>query len=256
MSHLHPKRIPGLSLLAVSLTLMVAGCGGGGSKPAGTSGSGTGGAGSTTSTAASGAQPNGVASKTPDQIVASAYDAINKVSGVHVAGSIVQSGVPVSLDLHLDRPRGGEGTVSENHLPFRLIAAGQDLYILGSPGFWTHFGGASAAKLFQNKWLKVPDSGQFATLGNLVSIPTFFKQLLASHGKLVKAGQATVGGQAAVGVRDTKENGTLYVASTGQPYPLEIVKHGADGGRVSFSDFNHPVSVQAPAKSISLPGGG
>lgn len=164
--------------------------------------------------------------------------------------------MPISLDLRLDRSGGGTGVVSENGLSFRLIALGRELYILGSSAFWTHFGGAGAAKLFENKWLKVPDSGQFATLGDLTNIPYLFRQLLTSHGKLAKAGRATVRGQEAVAVRDTSAGATLYVAASGPPYPLKIVKHGAGGGHASFSDFNRPVSLKAPAHAVSLPSGG
>lgn len=236
-----------VAVLAASAALLVAGCGGGGSTHR------NGGAGSTTTTTA---PANGVASKPPDQIVTAAVKAIDGVSGVRVAGSIMENGIPVSLDLRLARSRGGEGTVSENGLSFRLIAVNNNLYILGSPAFWTHFGGSTAAKLFHNKWLKVPNSGQFATLGALTSIPRLFSQLLSSHGKLASAGRATVNGQPAVAVRDTTAGGTLYVATTGQPYPLQIVKAGRGGGHVRFSEFNQPVSLQPPAHSISLPGSG
>jgi hypothetical protein len=237
-----------LPVLVVLLALLVAGCGGGGS---GHRGSGTAG-GATTITA----RTNGVASKRPEQIVAAAVKAIDEVSSVHVAGSLVDNGIPVSLDLRLARSGGGEGTVSENGLSFRLIAVNHNLYILGSPAFWNHFGGSAAAKLFHNKWLKVPNSGQFATLGALTSIRALFGQLLTSHGKLAGPGRATMDGQPAVTVRDTTAGGTLYVATTGQPYPLQILKAGHNGGHVRFSDFNRPVSLQPPPHAIRLPGTG
>lgn len=247
MRHARPlPQPPGLILvLALCLALLVAGCGGGGPAHR-SSGHGKG--------KANTAPDNGVASKPPGQIVTAAVKAIDQVSSVHVAGAIVESGIPVSLDLRLDRSRGGEGTVSENGLSFRLIAVGHNLYILGSPAFWNHFGGAGAAKLFHNKWLKVPDSGQFATLGALTSIPHLFGKLLSSHGKLARVGRTTLEGQPAVAVRDTTAGGTLYVAATGQPYPLQIVKAGHNGGHVRFSGFNQPVALQPPAHAISLPG--
>jgi hypothetical protein len=59
-----------------------------------------------------------------------------------------------------------------------------------------------------------------------------------------------------VTVRDTTAGGTLYVATTGQPYPLQILKAGHNGGHVRFSDFNRPVSLQPPPHAIRLPGTG
>lgn len=193
-----------------------------------------------------------MAAKPPDAIVAAATRAMKTVQAVHVSGSIVDNGIPVKLDLSLVRNRGGEGEMSENGLGFQLIAVNHLLYIKGSNAFWTHFGGASAARIFQGKWLKAPAGGQFASLGALTSIERLFGQLLASHGKLAKGATATVAGQPAIGVIDRTQGGTLYVATTGQPYPLEIIKRGAGGGRVTFDRFNQPAALRAPASAIDL----
>jgi hypothetical protein len=249
---------PSIALAAV--TLLLSGCGGGsthrGSSPAGTtsppnpSGSGQ----SVTSIAAGPA--NGVARRTPNQIVAAASRAIELAHSVHVVGSVVDNGIQVRLDLHLSRGHGGQGEVSENGLGFRLISTGRVLYIQGSDAFWSHFGGASATRLFRGKWLKAPDAGQFGTLGRLATTQGLVGQLLSRHGKLFRAGRTTVDGQPAVGVVDRTQGGTLFVATTGKPYPLEVVKRGADGGFVRFTDFNQPVTITIPSKSINLPSAG
>lgn len=248
--------------------LLLAGCGGGSSHHAARSTSRAAGAGggangtaaatgsATTGGASGTAASNGVAGRPPQRIVAAATHAINGVRSVQVAGSVVENGIPVRLDLHLSAPSGGEGEVSENGLAFRLISTGKVLYIQGSSAFWTHFGGARAAKLFRGKWLKVPNAGQFATLGTLATIPGAVNQLLAQHGTLVRAGRTTIDGRPAVGVADRTQGGTLFVATTGQPYPLEILKRGRNGGSVKFTDFNQPVTITPPAHAISLPGAG
>lgn len=251
------------------VTLLLAGCGGGSSRSSGGSGaaasggasigtstgSGTAGSGSANSGSTRPAgPPNGVAKKPPAQIVTAASRAIETARSVHVVGSVLDNGIKVHLDLHLSRGAGGQGQLSENGLGFHLISTGRLLYIQGSSPFWTHFGGARAVKLFHGKWLKVPNSGQFATLGRLATTRGLVAQLLTRHGRLSRAGRATVDGQAAVGVVDRTQGGTLFVATTGRPYPLEIVKHGAEGGYVKFSDFNQPVRITPPAKAISLPG--
>ena len=241
-----PAAVLRVAVMAACLALAGAGCGGG------SGGHGSSGHTLTTRTGPSAAPPNGVASKSAGQIVAAATRAVQRVSAVHVSGAVVENGIPVSLDLRLVRGQGGQGEMAENGLSFRLISLDHVLYILGSRAFWTHFGGATAAQLFQGKWLKTPDSGQFATLGDLASIPSLFGQLLRAHGKLAKAGRATVNGQPAVAVRDT----TVYVAATGPPYPLAIVKRGMNGGHVSFTDFDQTVRLRAPVDTISLPSAG
>jgi hypothetical protein len=73
------------------------------------------------------------------------------------------------------------------------------------------------------------------------------------HGKLAKTGRAVVSGQPAIGVVDRTQGGTLFVATSGRPYPLQIVKRGTNGGQVTFDDFNAPVKLVPPANPIALP---
>lgn len=255
-------------LIAVSVTTvgLVCGCGsgsgqghaaGGGSRGT-AAGSTAGGSGSPTGTTGvkprhNPAKPNGVARRPASQIVAAATRAMQTVTDVHVSGSVVDNGVPVRLDLSLVRGQGGQGQISENGLAFRLISDRHMLYILGSDAFWTHFGGATAAKVFHGRWLKTRDAGEFASIGDLASISRLFAQLLTVHGKLARAGRAVVSGQPAVGVVARTQGGTLYVATTGKPYPLEIVKRGTNGGRVTFDRFDFPVKLTPPVKAIRLP---
>jgi hypothetical protein len=44
----------------------------------------------------------------------------------------------------------------------------------------------------------------------------------------------------------------VYVATTGRPYPLEVVKDGGRGGTVVFSRWNEPVTLVAPADAIDV----
>lgn len=185
--------------------------------------------------------------------MAAASRTIGIVRTVHVSGSVMDNGITVRLDLSLVRGQGGEGEISENGLAFRLIAYGHMLYILGSDSFWAHFGGATAAKVFHGKWLRTRDSGEFASIGDLASISRLFGELLSVHGKLARARRTTVSRQPAIGVVDRTQGGTLFVATTGKPYPLQIVKRGPDGGQVRFDDFNAPVGLTPPAKAIALP---
>src|SRR6478752_4208998 len=59
---------------------------------------------------------NGVAAKTPEEIVAAAKAAAAGAASVHVAGSIVNEGKPISLDLELLAGKGGKGQLSINGL--------------------------------------------------------------------------------------------------------------------------------------------
>lgn len=56
-----------------------------------------------------GSSGNGVASKSPSEIVAAAKAAVDGASAVHVSGSTVTGGSPITLDLSLVTGKGGRG---------------------------------------------------------------------------------------------------------------------------------------------------
>jgi hypothetical protein len=55
-----------------------------------------------------------------------------------------------------------------------------------------------------------------------------------------------------VGVSDQTKGGTLYIATTGKPYPVQITKTGGGGGAVSFQGWNRPVTIIAPANALDI----
>ncbi|MGH2854876.1 MAG: hypothetical protein ACRDLF_11880 [Solirubrobacteraceae bacterium] len=197
---------------------------------------------------------NGVASKSPAEIVAAARAAADGASSVHVSGSSVTGGTPITLDLSLVAGKGGRGRLSENGLSFEIIEVGNSIYINGSPAFYSHFAGSAGAQLLQGKWLKAPVSNaSFAGLSSLTDLRKLLDAALTTSGKaLVAAGTRTVNGQAVVGVKDTTQNGTLYVATTGTAYPIQIAKNGTGGGAITFSEWNKPVSLAAPANAVDI----
>jgi hypothetical protein len=203
-------------------------------------------------TTSSAASDNGVASKSPEAIITAAEGAIVGVKSVRVSGSIVSGGSRITLDLSLASGKGGRGQMSENGLGFQIVVLDQTVYINGSPAFWRHFGGAAAAQLFQGKWLKAPANGSFASVALLTNVHDLFNQLLSSHGTLAKGATTTVNGQKVVAIKDTAKGGTLYVATTGKPYPVEVLKTGSQGGHVLFDHVNDSVSLTAPANAIDI----
>jgi hypothetical protein len=201
----------------------------------------------------SSSQGNGVAAKTPTEIVTGAKVLADAASSVHVAGSILSGGSPITFALDLRAGRGGRGQLSEDGLGFELIQIRGTVYIKGSPAFYRHIAGPAAAQLLQGRWLKAPaSSGSLASLTSLTDLHQLVDATLAGHGALVKGANTTVAGQKVLGVTDTAKGGALYVATTGPPYPIEITQGGAGGGRIVFDHWNAPVSVTAPANAIDI----
>lgn len=196
---------------------------------------------------------NGVADKTPTEILAATKAATDTATSVHVAGSIVSDKSPITLDMSLLAGKGGRGQLSENGLAFELIQVGGTVYIKGSSAFYKHIGGSAAAQLLEGKWLKAPSSdSSFASLSQLTDLRQLVDQTLANHGSLKKSGTTTVNGQKVVGVTDTSKGGTLYIAATGKPYPIEISKNGSGGGTITFDRWNGDVTIAAPKNAIDV----
>ena len=89
-------------------------------------------------------------------------------------------------------------------------------------------------------------------MSSLTNLHRLIDAALASHGTLKKTATTTVKGKKVVGLTDQSQGGTLYVATTGKPYPVEIAKSGAGGGTLSFDRWNQAVSIAPPANAIDL----
>ncbi len=197
-----------------------------------------------------GSSDNGVSSKSPTGIVNAASHAIQGVQSVHIAGSVNSAGTPITLDLHLVSGKGATGSLTSRGLSFKLVSVGQYVYINGGPSFWHAFGNPAVAQLLAGKWLRTTATGNFATLSSLTNTRQLFSQIFSRYGTLAKGQTTTINGQSVVAVRDTTKGGTLFVATTGQPYPIELRKGGAQAGQVRFDQYNQPVTLSAPANAI------
>lgn len=201
----------------------------------------------------SGKKGNGEAAKTVDQIVADTRAAVLSATSVHVAGSGLSSGSPLALDLRLVAGKGGKGRVTANGITFDMVRIGPTAYFRAGSKFWEGFGGSAASALLANRWLKAPaTTGKLATFTPLTDIRKLFTALLDAHGTLVKIGESTVDGVQVVGIRDKSRGGTLYVETTGTPYPVALRRSGQ--GAIAFDNWNEPVALKAPAHAVDLSG--
>jgi hypothetical protein len=198
---------------------------------------------------------SGLASESPQTILNSTVAAANSLKSVHAAGSIDSGGQHINLDLHLLDGVGGRGQITLNGLAFELVGLGKYAYLKAPAAVWEKAGApATAAQALDGKWLRTPASGQFASIAQLTDIHQLFAQLLKPHGKLKTGATSTVAGQKVVAVKS--DQGTLYVATTGKPYPVQLAKTGSDGGHLTFDHFNDTISVTAPTSTLDLPQSG
>jgi hypothetical protein len=225
-------------LAALPIALGAAGCGSSNSASHTSSGSG-------------GAAANGIAAQSPQQILAATMAASNAAKSVHLAGSTVTGGQRIQLDLNLGAGQGS-GSFSQAGLTVQLITLQNVIYLKAGGAFWQKFAGSAAAQLLADKWLKAPASS--SSLAGIAQLTDFHKLLsttLSQHGTLAKQGTSTVNGQSAVAVKDTSRGGTLYIATTGPAYPLQLVG-GSGGGKLTFDHWNEPVTATAPSGAVDL----
>jgi hypothetical protein len=217
---------------------------------------GSGGSGSSSSASSSSASSddNGVASKSPDQILATAAEAAQAARSVHVAGTVRAGSQTIGIDLSIASGKGATGTISEGDASFKLVEAGGAFYIQPNARFLTKFTHSTAAvQLLRGKWLKgSPRDSSFQSFGELTSIKSLMGSLTKNHGTLSKGSTSTLGGQKVLALHSSK-GGTMYVATTGKPYPLQVSKtSGSKTGKVTFSQYNQAFSISAPSKSVNL----
>jgi hypothetical protein len=188
--------------------------------------------------------------KPPGQILTDVRTAVAHATSVHLAGHVTSS-MPIALDLHLSRT-GGSGTVASKGLRFAVTRIGPVAYFTGTQGFYRHFTNHAGIVLLNGRWLQVPASDpRFRSFAQLTDMSALLGQILKPTGAVVKAGTRTVDGVRVIALRDTS-HGTLYVAATGTPYPVEIVNTGAHAGIVRFDQWNRTITLHAPANPVRL----
>ncbi len=195
-----------------------------------------------------------VASESPQKILNDSLAAANGLKSVHAAGTIHSGGQQIAIDISLVGGVGGRGQITLGGLSFNLVSLNKYAYMQAPPAVWEKAGApASTAQQLQGKWLRTPATGQFASVAQLTNIHTLFGQLLNQKGKTLKRGAVSnVAGRKVVSL--TGGGGTLYVAATGKPYPVELDKTGTDGGKLDFDRFNQSVTLSAPTNTIDLGG--
>jgi hypothetical protein len=197
---------------------------------------------------------NGVASKSPDQILSAAVGAARNAQSVHVAGTVHNGGQTIAIDLSITSAHGTSGSIAEGNASFKLIEAGGAFYIQPNARFLNEFTHSSAAvQLLRGKWLKgSPSDPSFQSFAQLTSIKSLMGSLTQNHGTLSKGSTTTINGAKAIALHSSK-GGTMYVATTGKPYPLQVSKgSGSTVGKVTFTDWNKQFSISAPSNSVDL----
>jgi hypothetical protein len=235
--------------------LLVAGCGGGSSAPAAgapSSGSPSPTASPTPTPTPTPTGPNGIASLSATAALAKVSAAASSQTSVRVSGAVVESRHHLRIDVEAGLETG-QGTLRINGGLVSLRLVSGTLYfnadLKGLTGLGVSKASASGAA---GKWI----GGQASTspLSAFVSFADLVTALLRPNGGVTTGPTKTIHGVRALALinKAKKGGGTLYVATSGEPLPVEAV-NAKTHEVLSFSNWGAALSVLPPPKAITVP---
>jgi hypothetical protein len=202
--------------------------------------------GSSTPAASATAAPtgaNGVEKLPPDQILAKSKAAAKAASWVHVTGT--QAGTTLDLTVGKDT---ATGTVTEDGLTAELLAVDGTTYLKGDKAFWDNASGSGSGDVLAGKWVVAGDTAGTDTYGldTFTDVGRLFDSVLSPSGTLTTSGTSTVDGQRVVGLKESSDDSTLWIALDGPPYPVRIEPGTPTTDPPTFSDWDVPVTITPP----------
>lgn len=219
-----PRKRAGSLLALLVTTLALAGCGGSSSDP--------------------------ISSSSPAHILAASRAAAQAASSVSIVSESSFGRLPLTVESQLTAG-GGLAKLSFLGLDYEILRIGSTVYLKGNPAFYR--------RLFHRRvhvpagaWLAGSASGGLSGFASLTDLGSRLRLLLRAAGPMSKGGVTTLAGHPVVEVKTEAKlfSGSLFIATTGKPYPLKIVKHGHETGSTTFSGWDQPVALRAPASTI------
>ncbi|MDI6097171.1 hypothetical protein QLQ12_00925 [Actinoplanes sp. NEAU-A12] len=219
----------GLAAVATA-TLLLAGCGSSDSaKPTAAA----------TSQAPTSQAPtdNGIAALSADEILAKSKAALKKAGSFQMKGNAIVEKDTMAVDFRVSGADFVGSMTMGKDAEVKVMLVGGKQYMKPSEGFWKMLGlgemAQTMAKTAGDKWLLVPAGDD--SIGGIFDAADP-DVLLKSTGTIGKGATTQIGAQPVIALTDTGEKeAQLFVATTGEPYPI---KQGtATGDGIIFSDF-------------------
>lgn len=202
---------------------------------------------------------NGISTMSGTEILNKSVAAAKAASSVKVSGSVEQGSQSISLDLTLSESRA-DGTITVGGVTVAIRVVDGKAYLKAPKELFAQIGasGEAVGTLLGGKWFIIPNSGagaeNFKGFQQLTDKNALFTSLIeSSAGKNITVGDATtVDGTPAI-LLTGGSGGILAIATVGEPYPLQV-KQGPNKGKgvITFSDWNAPVSITAPANPLDF----
>ena len=202
---------------------------------------------------------NGIETLPARQILEKSLAASKAASSVAVVGQISDEDQrAMSLDLLLGTD-ASQGTTSFTGFSMEFRVTGGTTYFkISREGIEHVLGAGEGSALIGDRWLLMSSDDTSDTLSALgdefTSKNAMLTSLLSPDGTVTVKGTGQADGVPVVFIRSSSNpGGTLAIRTVGEPYPVQISTDAANGseqGTVTFSNWNAPVNVTAPADAV------
>jgi hypothetical protein len=195
---------------------------------------------------------NGVANQTGTQIVTAAAAATAGAKSFTYKGTQNGSST-VTSNLSVTTSGNGQGSVVVGGQPVKVIKVGDTVYMNSTKAFWTKNAGAAAGELIGTRWVAAPATdAAYSGLASQLDATHVAAQFSNPSGSAFTKGKtSTIKGQQVIAIngKGNGNGGTLYVATTGQPY---IIRVTGSGSSITFSNYNKLVNPTVPSNPIDI----
>lgn len=201
-----------------------------------------------------GSTSNGIASKSPTEILATSRTTAEHASSVRISHSSSQGkAVTTTLDAVLTKD-DGEAQFSLLGVSFDVIHIGDTTYFKGNRRFAARLSQALSVRIPPNVWVKDSSGKIAAEIGEFTHLGYDTHLLLAGGYQPTKGSTTNIAGQPAIELKEARKlsNATIYIATTGRPYPLLMRRAGQETAETTFTDWNKPVTFDSPTDAIEL----
>ena len=154
-------------------------------------------------------------------------------------GSATNEGTTVTLDVVI-AGKNMKGTINLGVVKLDIVQVDGAAYVKAGDDFWKTFlpaqQQATLLPMVSNKYVKIPAA-------SAKSFDFSAKEILKPEGTVTKGEPTTINGTSAITLLDG-DKGKLFVATTGEPYPLQMV---SDGNTIDFTEVGAAVTITAPS---------
>jgi hypothetical protein len=202
-----------------------------------------------------GGTSNGLASKSPAQIVQAAVTAVKGASGFEMSGTGNFGDGVTAVDIKV-RGADLDGTMTMDGSSLDFDVIGGNVYFNAPAAFWAAEGlPSSMTGAYAGTWIEAAAGSSTASGFSGVSSITDIASALENHGALAPGGTGSVNGQPVVFVKYTTSGAILAVATSGQAYPVRLSETSSSSTEViDFSNWNNVAVFTPPPSPLAIPG--